>query len=585
MKKDKQNDDGGKHQFAATTMSEPLPGYEHKRVPYALVRPDPNQPRKEFPEAGLKELADSIREKGIVQDLILELVGERGHDPLQPYYRIVCGERRWRAAGIVGLAEVPAKVYQELAPAQRWAVQIIENHQRENLTALEEAAAFARQIEEERRSDPDFSAETLARETGMSRAAMYERLKLNRLLTPVRKALEKGAISTSVAGEIAKVPTEKAQCKLLAKVDEALKYGRTLSVRQVQDVIKAEYVKPLKEAPFDTTDENWMEGMDLKETAKLAEGTFAGSCQQCRHRTGNMIEEWPELKATPNVCTNPGCFGEKCKRHWTREAKDLAQAGKTVLTEKEFKAQQTKYIAGEKHECTQNKSGTFEELMGKKAPEPVLVSTAEGLKKFYPKEEAVAAARKNGVKFYKDPAASKESAAKEKSKREAGQKLHDEREALAEGLTAQAAKGMNALTDKDAWALLAKAMSKWVPPLLKKLNQHVKGDRARVLAYHLNDELGAVADYTTGEWVKEKLALWKALGVDIKAEWDKQKTTGPRTTDQMTEELPLKTEAKQKTFEAIVTKRNKGGQLTLETKAKIIAAQKARWAKVRAKKN
>ena len=108
---------------------------------------------------------------------------------LEEHYRIVAGERRWRAAGIVKLAELPAVVHRGLTDKQRFAIQFIENNQRENVTAIEEAEAMAGQLASRRKDKPDFSPEDLAKELGISRAGCYERLKLTRLHPPVRKAL------------------------------------------------------------------------------------------------------------------------------------------------------------------------------------------------------------------------------------------------------------------------------------------------------------------------------------------------------------------------------------------------------------
>ena len=583
-------------------MVQPLPEAINIRVAYELVRPDPGQPRKTFSEQSLNELADSIREHGILQDLVLErmpakyrlnepdlttdnwqvmmragdgwelrcadtevecrkFIEELEPDALEETYRIVCGERRWRAAGIVGLTMLPARAYVGLSQEQRFAMQFIENNQRENISALEEAAALAKQLEERQRLDVTFSAEMLARELGMSRAGIYERLKLNRLQPKIREALVAGTISTSIAAEIAKLPTPAQQEKLLKRIEEASKY-RPMSVRDVQEEIADEYVKSLGDAPFGQDETYRTDGTDVLEP-----------CTTCPMRTGNMLAEFPELKSKPNVCTNPECFGMKCKAFWKRKAEDEAQKGKTVLTEKEFKAQKGKYISGERYEYAQNHTGKFEQLMGKYTPEPVLVATAEGLEKFYPKEEAVAAAKKNGVKFFKDPAATKEDEAKEKAKREAGRKLHDERCSLATKLVEEAAAGLNNLTDKNAWALLAKGADRAWTPFGKTLIKLAKGDRGRVLADALVQSLTAVADWDKGEWDKDALALWKQLGVDLVAEEAKH---APKP------ELPLKVEEKQ--LEINGTKATKGTHARKAMVAKIKAAQKARWNKIKADK-
>jgi len=583
-------------------MVQPLPEAINIKMAYELVRPDPGQPRKTFSEQSLNELADSIREHGILQDLVLErmpakyrlnepdlttdnwqvmmragdewelrcadtevecrkFIEELEPDALEETYRIVCGERRWRAAGIVGLTMLPARAYVGLSQEQRFAMQFIENNQRENISALEEAAALAKQLEERQRLDVTFSAEMLARELGMSRAGIYERLKLNRLQPKIREALVAGTISTSIAAEIAKLPTPAQQEKLLKRIEEASKY-HPMSVRDVQEEIADEYVKSLADAPFGQDETYRTDGTDVLEP-----------CTTCPMRTGNMLAEFPELKSKPNVCTNPECFGEKCKAFWKRKAEDEAQKGKTVLTEKEFKAQKGKLVAADAYEQATNRGGTFEALMGKHAPEPVLVATAEGLEKFYPKEEAVAAARKNGVKFFKDQ--TPEGHAKEKAKREEVDARRTSRAALAERLAVNLGQKLNKLKPGVVIELMAGLAEQ--PPAPWRVQaaawKEAKTPVAKAVVEFLGDRLDNTTCWQDGEWEEGTLKLWKAMGVDLVAE-EKAAAAVP--------ELPVKSEPQQ--LEINGTKATKGTHARKAMVAKIKAAQKARWNKIKADK-
>lgn len=575
-KRKAETNSGGAPESRATERR-PLPVGESMPVAYSLIRPDPNQPRKTFSEESLKELAASIEQNGVLQPLILERMPAKykieepdltsdeyqvwdltnlvassvfkdkdrakcmdyaGAENLGTHFRIVCGERRWRAAGTLKLVELPAVVYAGLTPEQRFAFQFIENNQRENITALEEAEALKQQLEARRHADAAFAAETLAAELGMSRASFYERLKLTRLHPPIRAALLKGTISTSIAGEIAKLPTPKAQEQLLAQIEEDSEYN-PMSVRDVQELIDDDYVKQLSTAPFDT---------------KLSYGgdSVAGildACTACPFRTGNMVDEFPDLKNRPNVCTNPECFGRKCKAYWTEDAKDQAQRGKTVLTEKEFRKQKADYIAGDKHEYAQNKSGTFEELMGKHKPEPVLVATAEGLKKFYPKAE-VPAADDRLIR----------------------------RAAFAKTLIPDLAKAISAMKDVEAWKLLAATVTPrpWEKERTK-LMALVKTDKARVLVDGLINSL----DEAFSESVMEPstVKMWRELGVDLEALFEKHEQENAPTLA-----LP-KSEPKQKALleVPVAPKKPKIKGLSAKAKAHIAAAAKARWAKIKAK--
>ncbi|HYG35113.1 MAG TPA: ParB/RepB/Spo0J family partition protein, partial [Clostridia bacterium] len=187
-------------------------------APWSAVRPDPNQPRKNFDQAKLQELADSIKEQGVIQDIIveekppvlrllepdlvckewrvqriesgeIEMSGEEGPCRLYAgmidlagYFQIVDGERRWRAAELAGLEEVPIAV-RKVDEKFRLAMQVVANQQRENLTALEEAAAYKKAID-----DKLHTAESLYKTLGISRGTLFSRLALNRLYEPVRKA-------------------------------------------------------------------------------------------------------------------------------------------------------------------------------------------------------------------------------------------------------------------------------------------------------------------------------------------------------------------------------------------------------------
>ena len=156
--------------------------------------PDPNQPRKFFDLDALKQMADSIKENGILQDLLVTRA-DKG-------YQILDGERRWRAAKLAGLKLIPIAV-REVTRGNELALQLIANQQRQNLTALEEAAAYRKAV------DAGQKAEDLAQRLGLSRATVFGRLRLNDLDANTRKALEEGTISVSVAGLAAMVPEDK----------------------------------------------------------------------------------------------------------------------------------------------------------------------------------------------------------------------------------------------------------------------------------------------------------------------------------------------------------------------------------------
>lgn len=600
---------------------QPLPEPTRERVAYDLVRPDPDQPRKTFDEGGLKSLAESIRERGVLQDLTLEFMppqyqllepdlecknwrvkqitttgewrveregpetfcreflnkvsqlprvdgmGKVNHfDPLNGYYRIVCGERRWRAAGMVGLTELPARVYTGLTPEQRFALQMIENNQRENVSALEESAALSKQLEERRKMDAGFSAEALAAEVGLSRAAFYERLKLNRLQPVLREALIKGTISVSMAGEIAKLPTPKLQEKLLKQIVERNQYS-PVSVRLVQQWLDG-LVKQLDEAPFDLRAENCIDPESQKGIVHLPEDCFVVACTACPHRTGNMLLEFPDLKGRPNVCTLPDCYEAKVKAHWLKEAKDQAQKGVAVLTEKEFKTQRGELAPGDEWLYTPSKNGTVTDLLGKHAPEPVLVATANGLEKYFRKTDLPAAFKTAKVPVPKsaDVLATPESKAKSKETAEAERLVGERREVFVKQQLKPLAKALKGLSTQKSWEIVESVTSHYFgdDDFEEALMNGVKEARLKVLGYMFGQH-GAL-DYQK-DWDEDGMKIWKLAGIDLKAEFAKAEKEGQAA-------LPMaKGDAKQKEFVQAMS--------GVQTKLK--AAADARWAKIHAR--
>jgi ParB family chromosome partitioning protein len=188
------------------------------RVPLHQVRPSALQPRKEFSEEALRELADSIREQGIVQPLI---VRERGGA-----FELIAGERRWRAAQLLNLPEVPV-ILREADDREVLELALIENLQRENLNALEEALGYAQLGEQFQ-----LTQEAIAVKVGKSRAAVANATRLLKLPVTVQAFLRSGRISVGHAKVILGLPDEKNQ---LLAAERIVKDG--LNVRQTEGLV------------------------------------------------------------------------------------------------------------------------------------------------------------------------------------------------------------------------------------------------------------------------------------------------------------------------------------------------------------
>ncbi|HEX5399063.1 MAG TPA: ParB/RepB/Spo0J family partition protein [Verrucomicrobiae bacterium] len=189
-----------------------------QRVPLNRIRPCPLQPRKDFSDEALRELADSIREQGIVQPLI---VRERGG-----FFELIAGERRWRAAQLLNLPEVPI-ITREADDRAVLELALIENLQRENLNAIEEAQGFAQLAEQFQLTQEDIAARV-----GKSRAAVANALRLLKLPEPVRKFLRDGRLSVGHAKVILGVADEVNQTIAAERV---IKDG--LNVRQTEGLV------------------------------------------------------------------------------------------------------------------------------------------------------------------------------------------------------------------------------------------------------------------------------------------------------------------------------------------------------------
>ena len=189
-----------------------------QRVPLARLRPCPFQPRKDFPTDALRELADSIREQGIVQPLI---VRDRGD-----HFEIIAGERRWRAAQALSLAEVPV-IVRQADDREVLELALIENLQRENLNPLEEALGYSQLIEQFK-----LTQDLTAQKVGKSRAVVANALRLLKLPSLVQGYVRDGRLSIGHAKVILGLPTEKDQ---KSAADRVLK--ELLNVRQTEHLV------------------------------------------------------------------------------------------------------------------------------------------------------------------------------------------------------------------------------------------------------------------------------------------------------------------------------------------------------------
>lgn len=196
--------------------SAPIPERGLLRLPLGRIEPNPDQPRKTFSPESIAELAESIRRHGLIQPIIVEFAGEGR-------YRIVAGERRWRAADTAGLREIPV-IVRNFSPERRLEIALIENVQREDLNPVEEAEAY--------KSIMDLThctQEEVADKVGKSRPAVANALRLLKLGSAALSALKEGRISPGHARALLSVQDPAARELLLARL-----LAEELSVRQAE---------------------------------------------------------------------------------------------------------------------------------------------------------------------------------------------------------------------------------------------------------------------------------------------------------------------------------------------------------------
>ncbi|MDE5696190.1 MAG: ParB/RepB/Spo0J family partition protein [Lachnospiraceae bacterium] len=201
-------------------------------VKIAKVEPNRDQPRKNFDEDALQELADSIKQFGLLQPI---LVQDR-----KDYYEIIAGERRWRAAKIAGLKEVPV-IIRNYTNQEIVEISLIENIQREDLNPIEEAMAYKRLLEEFH-----LKQDEVAERVSKSRTAVTNSMRLLKLCDSVQQMIIDDMLSTGHARALIPIEDEELQLQLAQRI-----FDEKLSVREVEKIVKGilkpESNKPKKE--------------------------------------------------------------------------------------------------------------------------------------------------------------------------------------------------------------------------------------------------------------------------------------------------------------------------------------------------
>lgn len=206
--------------FEPIDLKNNVPSFEAVDLCVSKVEPDKNQPRKFFSESLLDELASSIKQHGVIQPIIVRDIDKDGK------YQIIAGERRWRAAKLVGLEKIPA-IIKEYNKANRMAVSLIENIQRENLNPLEEAQAIQSLLEE-----CHMTHSQVAESLGRSRTTVTNLLRLLTLSNEVKEMINAGLLEMGHARALLSLSNDQ-------QINAAqLIVSQSLSVRETEKMVQ-----------------------------------------------------------------------------------------------------------------------------------------------------------------------------------------------------------------------------------------------------------------------------------------------------------------------------------------------------------
>lgn len=237
------------------------------------VEPNRDQPRKEFDEDALLELADSIKQFGILQPLLVQ--------KKKDYYEIIAGERRWRAAKLAGIKEVPV-VIKAYTDQEILEISLIENIQRENLNPIEEAMAFKRLLEEF-----NLKQDEVAERVSKSRTAVTNSMRLLKLSERVQQMIVDDMITTGHARALLAIDDEEQQYMIANKI-----FDEKLSVRETEKLVKT-LKNPKKEQKVEKVEHTFIYD-NLEEKMKNIIGTKVNVSPKANGKGKIEIEYYSE---------------------------------------------------------------------------------------------------------------------------------------------------------------------------------------------------------------------------------------------------------------------------------------------------
>lgn len=246
-------------------------------VKLSSIEPNRNQPRVDFKEEALVELAESMKEYGVLQPLLVQKKGE--------FYEIIAGERRWRAAKLAGLKEVPVLI-REYTDQQSMEIALIENVQREDLNPIEEAKAYQRLMQEF-----NLKQEEIAARVAKNRVTITNSMRLLKLDERIQEMLIQNQITGGHARALLAVEDPELQYQLAGKI-----VAESLSVREVEKLVKT---LGKKKEPKEKKDEDESIALifrELEERMKTAMGTKVSINRKDKNKGRIEIEYYSEAE-------------------------------------------------------------------------------------------------------------------------------------------------------------------------------------------------------------------------------------------------------------------------------------------------
>jgi ParB family transcriptional regulator, chromosome partitioning protein len=302
---------------ASGTKAVPPPVSSIQDIPIAKIRESKTNPRRFFDEAKLAELADNIRQHGVLQPILLRPLpeGEAGT------YEVVAGTRRYRASKLAKRESIPATV-RELTDAQALELQVIENVQRVDVHPLDEAQGYAALIELQ---TDIYTVESIASRLGRSPAYVSGRLRLIQLIPEAKQAFYEDKLTVAHAFEIARLqPNDQRralqECFPQYRNAAAIlkdKKAEATTVRELRAWIEREIHLDLTNAPFDPQDEKLLRA--------------AGACSRCPKQTGSNPLLFPEIPRRASICTDRECYRAKVEALVHIQVRPLEEKGEKPL--------------------------------------------------------------------------------------------------------------------------------------------------------------------------------------------------------------------------------------------------------------